>query len=124
MDDAAAEPYRGAPARQDAPPGRRAGAHAVFFAPGELARLTAMFSRMLQAGAWRDYSIDHTDREVVFRVYRRSREAPDYALARALRRNPGREWQVRRCGRSLRRSRSLDLLIAWVEAKALGPAAR
>lgn len=123
MDDAAAEPYRGAPARTTAPSGRRAGSHAAFFAPGELARLTAMFSRMLQAGVWRDYSLDHDEREVVFRVYRRSREVPEYSVARALRRNPGREWQVRRHGRTLRRSPSLDLLVAWIEAKTLGAGA-
>ncbi|MGI8841564.1 MAG: DUF2794 domain-containing protein [Caulobacteraceae bacterium] len=75
------------------PPGRQAGV--VFFDRRELNRLLGLYGRMVAAGHWRDYAIDHLKDATVFSVFRRASEAPLYRIEKhpALARRLG-AWRV------------------------------
>ncbi len=104
------------PARVVSRPGRRVSSPDNVFADGEIGQLVGLFSRMLRAGLWHDYSIDHSDTQAVFCVYRYAREAPEYRLVRGNPRGRIPEWQVFQRGRALKQSASLPLLLTWLEA--------
>ena len=99
-------------------PGRRASSPKNVFRDGEISQLVGLFSRMLKAGFWHDYSIDHSDTLAVFCVYRYAREAPEYQLVRGNQDSRLPEWQVFQRGRFLKHSASLPLLLTWLEARA------
>lgn len=65
------------------PDARRAGREGpVTFNRRELDQLLRLYGRMVAAGEWRDYAIDHLAERAVFSVYRRSREVPLYQIAK------------------------------------------
>ena len=52
----------------------------VFFERRELDRLLALYGRMVAAGEWRDYAIDHMRDKAVFSIFKRSGEMPLYRV--------------------------------------------
>ena len=68
----------GTPGQVVAFPGRQAGQ--VGFDRQELQRILDLYGRMVAAGEWRDYAIDHLKDRAVFSVYRRSSEVPLYRI--------------------------------------------
>ncbi len=106
------------PARVVSRPGRRVSSPKNVFRDGEIGQLIGLFSRMLKAGLWHDYSIDHSESLAVFCVYRYAREAPEYQLIRGGSGTRVPEWQVCQRGRVLKHSGSLPLLLTWLEARA------
>ena len=106
------------PARVVSRPGRRVASPKNVFRDGEIGLLMGLFSRMLKAGVWHDYSIDHSESYAVFCVYRYAREAPEYHLVRNNAAGRIADWQVFRRGQALKHSASLQLLLTWLEAHA------
>lgn len=54
----------------------------VFFTRSELNQLLALYSRQVSRGVWRDYAIDHREGMALFSVFRHSRAAPIYRVAK------------------------------------------
>ena len=55
----------------------------VFFDRPELDRLLRLYGRMVAAGEWRDYAIDHAGDRAVFSVFRRTSETPLFQIIKA-----------------------------------------
>ncbi|MEM7695217.1 MAG: DUF2794 domain-containing protein [Pseudomonadota bacterium] len=62
-------------AREKAPP-------LVAFHRTELSQILRVYGRMVAAGEWRDYAIDHGREEAVFSIYRRMGEVPMYRVVK------------------------------------------
>jgi hypothetical protein len=73
--------------------GRQAGL--VIFDRRELNQLLDLYGRMVAAGHWRDYAIDHLEEAAVFSVFRHASETPLYRVEKhpALARRQG-AWRV------------------------------
>lgn len=106
------------PARVVSRPGRRVANPKNVFRDGEIGLLMGLFSRMIKAGVWHDYSIDHSESYAAFCVYRYAHEAPAYRLVRSNAAGRIADWQVFRSGQALKHSASLQLLLTWLEAHA------
>ena len=67
----------------------------VHFDRAELDRLLRLYGSFVAAGEWRDYAIDGLSDRAVFSVFKRTNEAPAYAIEKQprLRQRQG-EWAV------------------------------
>ncbi|MDN2565641.1 DUF2794 domain-containing protein [Aquibium sp. A9E412] len=67
----------------------------VTFHRRELDQILRLYGRMVAAGEWRDYAIDHLRDRAVFSVFRRTSEVPLYQIVKVprLARRQG-AWQV------------------------------
>ncbi|HVW56850.1 MAG TPA: DUF2794 domain-containing protein [Rhizobiaceae bacterium] len=54
----------------------------VAFDRTELDQILRLYSRMVAAGEWRDYAIDHLPDRAVFSVFRRTSEVPLFQIAK------------------------------------------
>ena len=54
----------------------------VTFERRELDRIFGLYGRMVAAGEWRDYAIDHRSGMAVFSVFRHSQDRPLFAIAK------------------------------------------
>lgn len=54
----------------------------VVFDRKELDQILHLYSRMVAAGEWRDYAIDHLPDRAVFSVFRRTSEVPLFQIAK------------------------------------------
>ncbi|MFC4626355.1 DUF2794 domain-containing protein [Daeguia caeni] len=52
----------------------------VSFDRHELGKILNIYGRMVAAGAWRDYAIDHMSDRAVFSIYRRAAEVPLFRI--------------------------------------------
>ena len=52
----------------------------VAFDRHELSEILKVYGRMVAAGEWRDYAIDHLSDRAVFSIFRRSSEVPLYRV--------------------------------------------
>lgn len=55
----------------------------VTFHRTELDTILRVYSRMVAAGEWRDYAIDHLKDRAVFSVYRRTSETPLFQIVKS-----------------------------------------
>ena len=97
--------------QQPSPPGQPAGV--VFFDRRELNQLLGLYGRMVAAGNWRDYAIDHLKDAAVFSVFRHASETPLYRIEKHpdLARRQG-AWRVlAHGGLVLKRGRELDQVL-------------
>ena len=81
----------------------------VHFDAAELRRLLAFYGRKVADGAWRDYAIDSGPRMAAFHVFRHSRSAPEFVIAKfppGTRRSG--DYAVTHGPRLLRQARSID----------------
>ncbi|HEV2364342.1 MAG TPA: DUF2794 domain-containing protein [Caulobacteraceae bacterium] len=79
----------------NAPPGQPWRSPRVAFDRGELSLILSLYGRMVAAGIWRDYAIDHLAEAAVFSIFRRTSESPLYRIEKrpALARRQG-AWSV------------------------------
>jgi hypothetical protein len=86
----------------------------VGFVRGELERILRLYGRMVAAGEWRDYAIDHLPDRAVFSVYRRSAEMPMFRIVKdpSLARRQGAYAVVGADGRILKRGHELERVLA------------
>lgn len=54
----------------------------VTFERRELDRILRLYGRMVAAGEWRDYAIDHLKDQAVFSVFRRTSEVPLFRIVK------------------------------------------
>lgn len=54
----------------------------VTFDRRELDTILRLYSRMVAAGEWRDYAIDHLSEQALFSVYRRASEVPLFQIVK------------------------------------------
>ena len=95
----------------------------VTFERRELNALLGFYGRMVKAGEWRDYALDHLGDAAFFSVFRRTQERPVYCFEKLpprLRRQgtAAVSYAVYDAGGCvLRRSSSLGLLILYLEQR-------
>jgi len=91
----------------------------VYFLRCELMKILNIYGRMVSAGHWGDYAIDHLQGEAVFSIFRRTREMPLFRIYKtpALAARQG-AWRIVAVdGRTLRRGHDLDQLLKYFNAK-------
>lgn len=90
---------------------------AVYFMRPELARILNIYGRMVSAGEWRDYAIDHLKDQAVFSIFRRASEMPLYRIIK----EPARSTQqgmwriVGMDGRIMKRGHELEQLLRYFD---------
>ena len=91
----------------------------VTFERVELDALLYLYGRMVKAGEWRDYALDHLKDTAMFSVFRRSQERPVYQIEKFPKQAQrlGAYAVYDAGGRMLRRSSSLRLLLAFLEQR-------
>lgn len=91
----------------------------VGFQRSELDRILRLYGRMVAAGEWRDYAIDHLPDRAVFSVYRRASEFPLFRIVKdpALARRQGAFAVVAADGRIVKRGHELDRVLAVFDRK-------
>lgn len=89
----------------------------VYFMRPELNQILNIYGRMVAAGEWRDYAIDHMRDQAVFSIFRRASEMPLYRIIKepALANQQG-AWRIMGMdGQVLKRGRQLDQLLRLFE---------
>ena len=96
-----------------------ASAAEVCFQRRELDQIFRMYGRMVAAGEWRDYAIDHLSHRAVFSVFRRSSEQPIYTIEKhpALKARQGQYAVFAASGHVLKRGRDLDQVLRLFDRK-------
>lgn len=86
----------------------------VTFSRRELDVILRLYGRMVAAGEWRDYAIDHLRDRAVFSVFRRSSEHPLYEIAKipALARRQGAYAVIGAGGQILKRDHELARVLS------------
>lgn len=81
----------------------------VTFHRRELDQLLNMYGKMVAAGEWRDYAIDHLSDRAVFSVFRRTSEVPLFQITKTpkLARRQGAFSAIAADGRILKRGHEL-----------------
>lgn len=98
-------------------PTHRAADTVVYFVRPELTRILNIYGRMVSAGEWRDYAIDHLTDQAVFSVYRRASEMPHYRIIKepALANQQG-AWKILGAnGQTLKRGKDLKNLLRYFD---------
>ena len=89
----------------------------VYFMRPELARILNVYGRLVSAGEWRDYAIDHLKDQAIFSIFRRASEMPVYKIIK----EPARSTQqgmwriVGMDGRILKRGHALEQLLRYFD---------
>ena len=91
----------------------------VTFHRRELDLILKVYGRMVAAGEWRDYAIDHLKDRAVFSVFRRTSEVPLFRIVKdpALARRQGAYSVVAASGQILKRGQELDRVLLVFESK-------
>ena len=91
----------------------------VAFHRTELSEILRVYGRMVAAGEWRDYAIDHGRDEAVFSIYRRMGEVPMYRVTKTprLARRQGAYAVVSAQGVILKRGHELSQVLRVFERK-------
>ncbi|MBH0237924.1 DUF2794 domain-containing protein [Methylobrevis sp. L22] len=89
----------------------------VAFDRSELNEILKIYGRMVAAGEWRDYAIDHLKDRAVFSVFRRSSEVPLYRIEKdpALARRQGAYSIVAQTGMILKRGPDLAKVLRAID---------
>lgn len=94
---------------------------AVYFVRQELSQILNVYGRMVAAGHWRDYAIDHLSNHAMFSVFRRASEMPLYRIVKepGLANQQG-AWRILGMdGQVLKRGRQLDQLLHYFDRQLL-----
>jgi len=114
MDEASSIHILGQTSRNASRAGRDA---VVYFMRPELNQILNVYGRMVAAGEWRDYAIDHLRDQAVFSIFRRASEMPLYRIVKepALSAQQG-AWRVMGMdGQVLKRGKKLDQLLRYFD---------
>lgn len=100
-------------------PSRKSQKLPVSFHRTELDLILRLYGRMVAAGEWRDYAIDHEPERAVFSIFRRSSEMPLYRVEKnpKLARKQGAYSVVGAGGVILRRGHDLSTVLRVLEKK-------
>ncbi len=89
----------------------------VYFIRQELGLILNIYGRMVAAGQWHDYAIDHMKDYAVFSIFRRTSEMPLYSIMK----EPGLAakqgmWLIRGMnGQTLKRGKDLKTLLRYFD---------
>ncbi|WP_295813868.1 DUF2794 domain-containing protein [uncultured Nitratireductor sp.] len=91
----------------------------VTFERRELDQILRIYGRMVAAGEWRDYAIDHLKDRAVFSVFRRTSEVPLFQIVKdpKLTRKQGAYSVVAATGAILKRGHELARVLAVFDKK-------
>lgn len=102
-------------------PGNGRAVARVYLLRPELSKILNYYGRMVAAGEWKDYAIDHLPDRAIFSIFRRASEMPLYTIVKepALSAAQG-MWRITgTAGQILKRGHDLDKLLAYFDAKLL-----
>jgi hypothetical protein len=85
----------------------------------ELQTILKLYGRMVAAGEWRDYAIDHLKDRAVFSIFRRTSESPLYRVEKApkLAARQGQYSVIAQGGLVLKRGQDLERVLAVLEKR-------
>ena len=85
----------------------------------ELNEILRVYGRMVAAGEWRDYAIDHLRDKAVFSIFRRSSEMPLYTVVKdpELRNRQGAYAVIAASGYIMKRGHDLRQVLAVLDTK-------
>lgn len=89
----------------------------VYFMRQELMAILNVYGRMVSAGQWRDYAIDHDRGKATFSIFRRASEMPMFSIVKepALAKQQG-MWRILGMdGRILKRGKDLGVLLRYFD---------
>lgn len=89
----------------------------VYFIREELMPILDIYGRLVAAGEWRDYAIDHLKDQAVFSVFRRASEMPHYRIVKepALAARQG-AWKILGAnGQILKRGKDLKNMLRYFD---------
>ncbi|MCI4665670.1 MAG: DUF2794 domain-containing protein [Neomegalonema sp.] len=91
----------------------------VTFHRTELSPILAVYGRMVAAGEWRDYAIDHLREVALFSVFRHTAESPLYRIEKRpkLAQRQGAYAVIGHDGRVLKRGRELAVVLKFFDRK-------
>lgn len=91
----------------------------VTFERRELDLILRLYGRMVAAGEWRDYAIDHLSDRAVFSVFRRTSEVPLYQIVKnpKMARRQGAFGVIAAGGRILKRGHELGRVLNVFDSK-------
>ena len=81
--------------------------------------IMALFSRMLKANRWKDYSFTSEKNKIVFCFYKNSFETPIFKITYEKKSNNYKQWVVYQQNKIMRTSVSLEKIIKWIESRYL-----
>ena len=89
----------------------------VAFDRHELSEILKVYGRMVAAGEWRDYAIDHLSDRAVFSIFRRSSELPLYRVEKnpKLARRQGAYSVIAQTGMILKRGGELARVLRVID---------
>lgn len=93
----------------------------VAFDRHELSEILKVYGRMVAAGEWRDYAIDHLPDRAVFSIFRRASEMPLYRVEKnpKLARKQGAYSVIAQTGMILKRGSELDRVLRVIDKSLL-----
>lgn len=89
----------------------------VYFMRQELSQILNVYGRVVSAGLWRDYAIDHLKDQAAFSIFRRASEMPQYRIIKepALANRQG-MWRILGPGgQTLKRGKQLAQLLRYFD---------
>ncbi|MCF3936409.1 DUF2794 domain-containing protein [Acuticoccus sp. M5D2P5] len=91
----------------------------VAFHRTELSQILRVYGRMVAAGEWRDYALDHGREQAVFSIYRRMGEVPMFRVTKTpkLARRQGAYAVVSAQGLILKRGHDLETVLRVFDKK-------
>lgn len=93
----------------------------VWFTRVELNKIMNIYGHMVSAGEWRDYAISPTDKMIVFSVFQRASERPQYQIIKEpkLANKQGAFRLIGPSGQVLKRGNELTQVLKNLHAKRL-----
>lgn len=87
----------------------------------DFTKIMSLFSRMLKANQWKDYSFSLQKGNVIFCFYKHSFETPIYKIIYEKKSNNFNLWTTYHQNNKVRSSSSLEKTIKWIESRYLKP---
>jgi hypothetical protein len=96
-----------------------AGPRQIAFNRHELNQILRVYGRMVAAGEWRDYAIDHLKEKAVFSIFRRTAEMPLYRVEKdpSLARRQGAYAVIAAGGYVMKRGHDLHQVLSVLDKK-------
>ena len=85
----------------------------------DFTKIMSLFSRMLKANQWKDYSFSLQKENLIFCFYRHSFETPIYKIVYEKKSNNFKIWTIYHQNNKVRSSSSLEKTIKWIESRYL-----
>ncbi len=93
----------------------------IYFIRAELSHILNLYGRMVAAGEWHDYAIDHLEEIAIFSIFRRASEVPMYRIIKdpSLTEKQG-AWRITGMnGQVLKRGKDLKVLLRYFDRQLL-----